>query len=111
MYPIDNSILLDHHTWPQVEKKINSGWKSVAMGIGSTEQHGMHLPLFTDAFCGDVITNQVALHLGNTFQAPTIRVGYSKTHLGFPGTISISQETLGKLLEEYCESLSHSGFD
>jgi creatinine amidohydrolase len=110
MFKLDTSILLDHMTWPQVEKKIEEGWTNALIGIGSTEQHGPHLPIFTDAFCGDVIGNEVAKRLGNTFQLPTIRVGCSDAHLGFVGTMSISQNTLKSLITEYCESLSKSGF-
>ncbi len=110
MFKLNTSILLDHLTWPQVEKKIKQGWRSVVIGVGSIEQHGPHLPLFTDAFCGDVIGNEVARRIKKAFQAPTIRVGCSKAHMDFPGTMTLSHETLQKLIEEYCESLAHHGF-
>ncbi|MBI2609068.1 MAG: creatininase family protein [Deltaproteobacteria bacterium] len=110
MYKLNTSILLDHLTWPQVEKKINEGYKNILLGVGSTEQHGPHLPLFTDAFCGDVIGNAVSENIGKTLQAPTIRVGCSSAHLGFPGTMSISAQTLKKLILEYGESLSLTPF-
>ena len=110
MYQFDKSILLDHLSWPQVEKKIKSGWTTIVLGIGSTEQHGPHLPLFVDAFCGDVIPHEVAQKLGKTLQAPTIRVGCSQAHMGFPGTMTISESTLRALVTEYCESLAKHGF-
>ncbi|HLD75222.1 MAG TPA: creatininase family protein [Bdellovibrionota bacterium] len=110
MYQFDKSILLDHLSWPQVEKKIKSGWTTIVLGIGSTEQHGPHLPLFVDAFCGDVIPHEVAKKLGFILQAPTIRVGCSEAHMGFPGTITISENTLKALIQEYCESLAKHGF-
>ncbi|MBI2027815.1 MAG: creatininase family protein [Deltaproteobacteria bacterium] len=110
MYRFDSSILLDQLTWKEIDAKLKKGWTTVAFGIGSIEQHGPHLPLLTDAYCGDTITHEVAKKLKKTFQAPTIRVGCSDAHMGFPATLSISKGTLQSLMRDYCKSLSAHGF-
>jgi len=41
---------LEHMTWPEVEAAIAGGVDAVLVPIGSTEQHGHHMPLDTDCF-------------------------------------------------------------
>jgi creatinine amidohydrolase len=82
----------------------------VVVAIGSTEQHGPHLPTMTDTRIGDDVAERVTLRLGHALQANTIRVGCSSHHLGFPGTISIRDATLKMIILDYVDSLVRSGF-
>ena len=41
---------------------------------------------------------------------PPLSIGYSKWFLPFPGTISLEQDTLVRLLLDYCRSLARHGF-
>lgn len=110
MIELNHNIMLEHLTWPKIEELQKSGFDKVVFGVGSIEQHGPHLPLVTDAWAGLVIANHVATKLGHTFQAPTIRPGCSEAHMGFPGSMTISPETLKHLLVDYCDSLARQGF-
>jgi creatinine amidohydrolase len=68
--------------------------------LGSTEQHGPHLPLSTDT---DVAV-ALALSVPGAVVAPAVPYGSSGEHAGFPGTLSIGQEALEHLLVELVRS-------
>jgi len=76
--------------------------------VGSTEQHGPHLPLATDTMVATAVARAAAEMLvarGNAvFVAPAIAYGASGEHEGFPGTVSIGHEALMNLLIEYGRS-------
>ena len=58
--------------------------------LGSTEQHGPHLPLDTDTRIATAVADAVAERLaGDWMLAPAISYGASGEHEGFPGTVSI----------------------
>lgn len=71
--------------------------------LGSTEQHGPHLPLDTDTRIATSVTRAVAQRL-DWLVAPAIAYGASGEHQSFPGTISIGTEALATLLIEYGRS-------
>lgn len=83
----------------------------VLVPIGSTEQHGPHLPLATDGLIANAVALSVAERLNgaggtSVFVAPLIPYGASGEHQDFPGTISIGHEALQVLLVELVRSLS-----
>jgi creatinine amidohydrolase/Fe(II)-dependent formamide hydrolase-like protein len=53
-------IRMEEMTWPGIKAAIESGYTTVVVGIGSTEQHGPHLPTMTDARIGDDLAERVA---------------------------------------------------
>lgn len=100
-------------TWPEVRDRAAAG-AGVVVPVGSTEQHGYHLPLSTDV----ILPEQLALAAAESLDllvAPPIAYGYRSRPLsgggeGFPGTISVSGRTLMSLLEDVLVGLSRSGF-
>jgi len=104
------TIYLEEMNWPDFKEAIVNGFNRVIVGIGSTEQHGPHLPLKTDAALADEVVFRVAKDIGNSLIAPTIRVGCSDHHLAFPGTISIQSSTLQAIIFDYVESIRKHGF-
>ncbi|TDZ43459.1 mycofactocin biosynthesis peptidyl-dipeptidase MftE [Mycobacteroides franklinii] len=78
--------------------------------LGSTEQHGPHLPLDTDTRIASAVATAAARELaagavgGRTALAPAIAYGASGEHQSFAGTISIGTEALRHLLVEYARS-------
>ena len=105
-----NEIFLERMRSPEIGNAIKSGKTTVIIPCGAVEQHGPHLPLFMDAEHGTFLGAEVAKRLGNTFVAPTIRVGCSEHHMSFPGTISLQTTTFNAVCRDYCVSLSHHGF-
>jgi mycofactocin system creatininase family protein len=73
--------------------------------LGSTEQHGPHLPVDTDTRIASAVACAVAERLaGDWMLAPAIGYGASGEHQGFPGTVSIGTSVLQLLLVEYGRS-------
>jgi creatinine amidohydrolase len=103
------ALELDQMSWPEVEAELAAGRDTVVIAFGATEQHGPHMPLATDALIGDHLARLVAERL-NAFVAPTVRIGCSEHHLGFPGTLSISQDTFHSLVGDVVRSLARGGF-
>ena len=104
------TVRMEEMNWPDIKTAIESGFKTVVIAVGSTEQHGPHLPTMTDARIGDEVAERVARKLGHALQARTIDVGLSEHHLAFAGTISLKSETLLSILRDYTSSLAHHGF-
>ena len=104
------TIKMEEMTWPDIRAAIDSGCATAVVGVGSTEQHGPHLPTMTDARIADDLAERVARKLGRALQARTIDVGMSDHHLAFAGTISLKAETLRLILRDYVDSLARHGF-
>jgi mycofactocin system creatininase family protein len=81
---------------------------SIIVPLGSTEQHGPHLPLDTDTRIATAVARGVAARLDFSHQpwlvAPAICYGASGEHQDFAGTISIGAGALTTLLVEYGRS-------
>jgi creatinine amidohydrolase len=103
------SLDLEGLTWTKVRAEQEAGRVSVVCALGATEQHGPHLPLATDSLLGDRLARLVADRL-DAFVAPTVRIGCSTHHLGFPGTISLSEETFCGLVADLVRSFARGGF-
>ncbi|WP_186241679.1 mycofactocin biosynthesis peptidyl-dipeptidase MftE [Mycobacterium simulans] len=76
---------------------------SIVIPLGSTEQHGPHLPLDTDTRIATAVARAVTERL-DWLLAPAIAYGASGEHQSFAGTISIGTEALTMLLVEYGRS-------
>ncbi|MGW1802361.1 mycofactocin biosynthesis peptidyl-dipeptidase MftE [Streptomyces sp. NPDC001984] len=95
---------LAHTVWPEV-----SSSPLVLVPLGSTEQHGPHLPLGTDAVVARAVAERVAAGAPaewHTLVAPTMAYGSSGEHAGFAGTVSIGREALLAVLVEAVRSLA-----
>jgi creatinine amidohydrolase len=89
-------------TWPGVEAEI------LAVPLGSTEQHGPHLPLSTDTDIAQALAHGLASRRADVLVAPPVAYGASGEHAGFSGTLSIGHEALELLLVELVRSATES---
>ena len=105
-----NELFLERMRSPEIGTAIESAVTTILVSCVPVEQHGPHLPLLVDVEHGTCLGAKVAKRLGNTFVAPTIRVGCSEHHMSFPGTISLQKDTFHPVFRDYCASLSHHGF-
>ncbi len=101
-------------TWRDAEA-VKARRPIVLVPIGSTEAHGPHLPLATDALLSEELAARAGAALEaegrTTLIAPTL--SYAITHYAsdFAGTISIAPETATALVSDVCGSLVAQGFD
>ena len=95
-------------TWPEVQEYLNEN-DVVLFPTGSTEQHGKHIAEDNDAFTAFEIAKRVAEKTG-VLVAPPMPFGNSVHHMKFPGTVTLTFETLVNVYKEVCKSLLHHGF-
>ena len=93
-------------TWPEVQERAAAG-AVLLIPIGSTEQHGPHLPLSTDSDIAVGVCEGVAAIVADAMIAPVVSYGSSGEHADFPGTLSIGQAATELLLVE----LGRSAFE
>ena len=75
--------------------------------LGSTEQHGPHLPLDTDTHIAIAVAERTAAGGDDVLVAPAVAYGASGEHAAFPGTLSIGTEALVVVLLELARSADH----
>lgn len=87
---------------------------TVLVPMASTEQHGPHLPLYTDTITAIEITERIAEAIG-VLHTPPIWTGYSPQHMygvgEGRGTITVRSSTLTNLMYDVARSLIHHGFN
>ena len=83
----------------------------IVLPIAAMEQHGRHLPLFTDSFLVGEIARRAGAELGSGVQfAPVMWLGNSHHHLDFPGTITAAPRVYLDMLGTMVECFLWHGF-
>jgi len=86
-------------TWPEVARRTGSG-DILLVPVGSTEQHGPHLPVTTDTDIAEAVAEGAAGRDAHLVVAPALAYGSSGEHQGFAGTLSIGQDATELVLVE-----------
>jgi creatinine amidohydrolase len=99
---------------------IDLTWRAVAdlpkqtpvvIPVAALEQHGQHLPLFTDSLLLGEIVRRVSDRIADRFLfAPLMWLGSSHHHLDFCGTLSAEPRVYVDLLGGLAENFLHHGF-
>jgi creatinine amidohydrolase len=80
--------------------------------VGAVEQHGPHLPVRVDAAINaGIVARAIELMPPDcaALVLPMMPFGKSDEHLAFPGTLTLSYETLGRVWYELGESVHRAG--
>jgi creatinine amidohydrolase len=106
------SVFMAELSWPQYRRKVEAG-APILLPLGSTEQHGPHLPLNVDVTLPTAVCERVAREVGGLV-APTITYGCkSMPRSGggeaFPGTISLDAHTFSLVVRDVIRGLGHDG--
>ncbi len=96
---------LGAHTWTDLADRADE--LLLAVPLGSTEQHGPHLPLTTDTTIATALARGLADRRADVVVAPALAYGSSGEHAGFPGTLSIGGPALTAVLVELVRSADH----
>jgi len=102
------ALVLQEMGWVDVQAYLETS-DMVIIPLGSTEQHGPHLPLGSDSYQAISMAEEISKRTG-VVVAPILLVGYSEYHSGFPGTLSIKPETMEQVVFECVEFLVKYGF-
>ncbi len=107
---LETEFRYDRLTWPEMNDAIGRQ-KVVILPVGSTEQHGPHLPLDTDAFLVEAVCHEAGRRAADrVLVLPTVAYGLNRHHIDFPGTIHIEPETFIAFCEQILKSVAYHGF-
>ncbi|WP_327053509.1 creatininase family protein [Halomicrococcus gelatinilyticus] len=102
-------MYLADQTWPELGDYVAE--ESVAVvPLGSTEQHGPHLPLATDHLIAEGLAREAAERAGYLC-TPTVNVGVSPHHKQFHGTMWVDPPAFRDYVESFSRNLTYHGVD
>jgi len=105
-------MIMQEVTWDDFDTFVKTG-SVIVIPVGSTEQHGLHLPLGVDAIISYELARRFA-EKSNSLVAPVISWGYkpqpgSSGGSDFPGTCSLDGGTLTALVRDFVRDLIRHG--
>lgn len=100
--PVAGPSALADLAWPAVGGRATSSL--LVVPVGSTEQHGPHLPLTTDTDLAVALANALVAGRPDALLAPALPYGSSGEHAGFAGTLSIGAAALELVVVELVRS-------
>lgn len=105
-----DSYRYNHLTWEEMNDAIERQ-PVVLLPVGSTEQHGPHLPLDVDVFlCEQVCLETARRAPGRVLVLPPVSYGLNLHHIDFPGTIHIEPEVFVAFCLNVTKSVAYHGF-
>jgi creatinine amidohydrolase len=99
---------LPHMSWPEVRDLLTRS-DIVLIPVPSIEQHGPQTPMGTDYYAGVEEAKLIAQRT-DVLVAPVLLAGQSPYHMEFPGTITLSSQTIQQVYFEAAQSLIRHGF-
>ena len=100
---------LQEMSWPAVAAASKD--MPVVVPIAAVEQHGRHLPVFTDSMLLGEVVRRAAEALGDrAIWTPLLWLGNSHHHMDFAGTLSAAPRTYLDLLGDLIDNLVAHGF-
>ncbi len=103
-------MLLQEMTWPAVAGLPKN--TPIIIPIAALEQHGHHLPLFTDSMLLGEIVRRVELEMRDqALFAPLMWLGNSHHHMDFAGTLSAEPRCYLDLLLGLIDNFIFHGFN
>jgi len=110
------TVFLEELTWTELRDLQAAGTTTIIVPIGGTEQNGPHMALGKHNVRARTLAARIATQLGNALVAPEIayvpegNISPPTGHMRFPGTISVPDDVLAKLLEYAARSFRQGGF-
>lgn len=98
---------IDRASWMQIEEYLARDDR-VVLPLGSVEQHA-YLSLATDAILAERVAREAAEPLGVPVY-PVLAYGVTPYFMGYPGTVTLREETYGAVIRDILDSLAESGF-
>jgi creatinine amidohydrolase len=107
-------IFLANMTWEEAGKRAQESGIAI-LPVGSTEEHGFHIALSSDAFQVTEVVKRACEIVADEVKpviAPTIPYGVGAKMIAkdFPGTLFVSIDSMKHFVKDVCETLVLSGF-
>ncbi len=104
--------MANHELLKLTANQVNSAsYDKAILAVGSCEAHGKHLASGTDTLISYMMACNIAEKSENLLVLPPITVGYSAHYDSFPFTMTLSYDTLIKVVYEYIESTIRNGIN
>ena len=110
------SVFLEDLTWTELRDEIGAGKTTIIVPIGGTEQNGPAMALGKHNRRVKLLSERIAVALGNALVAPVIayvpegNLSPPSGHLRFPGTIGVPEAAFETILEYAARSFKLHGF-
>jgi creatinine amidohydrolase/Fe(II)-dependent formamide hydrolase-like protein len=111
-----STVFLEELTWTELRAEIAAGRTTILVPVGGTEQNGPHMVLGKHNVRVRALAARIAAELGNALVAPVVAyvpegaVDPPASHMRFPGTITVPDDTFVKVLESAGRSFRVHGF-
>lgn len=112
-----DSVWIEELTWMEVRDALKAGKKTVIVPTGGVEQNGPYLATGKHNYILRATAEAIARQLGNALVAPIVafvpegNIDPPTSHMKFPGTISLTEDTYERLLIDICASFRTHGFE
>ena len=97
-------------TWPEVKAALAAGKTTALIYTGGTEQRGPQNVNGGHTLMGRATVRAIALKLGNAIAMPVLPYTPNNASADLPGTIGLTPEILGVVLERITEQTIRTGF-
>lgn len=111
-----DSVFIEELTWMEVRDALKAGKTTILVPTGGIEQNGPYLALGKHNYILRATTEAIARKLGNALVAPIIPfvpegdIDPPTSHMKYPGSISLTEDTYRRLLTDICASFRAGGF-
>lgn len=111
-----DSVWVEELTWMEVRDALRAGKTTVIIPTGGVEQNGPYLATGKHNVVLRATSEAIARKLGNALVAPIVPfvpegdIDPPTSHMKYPGTISLTEETYERLLIDICASFRTHGF-
>lgn len=102
-------MYMGNRSWPELGDYL-AAERIALVPLGSTEQHGPHLPLSTDHRIAESLAREAADRTG-CLCSPTVNIGVSPHHRQFHGTMWVDGPAFRQYVESLTRNLTYHGLD
>jgi creatinine amidohydrolase len=103
-------VEFDKMTWPEVKQALADGKTTALIYTGGTEQRGPQNANGGHTMMAQTTVRAIALKLGNAIALPVLPYTPNNASAQLPGTIGLTPEILGLVLERISEEAIKTGF-
>ena len=111
-----DTLFIEEMTWMEVRDALKAGKTTAIVATGGVEQNGPYLATGKHNLILRATTEAIARKLGNALVAPIVPfvpegdIDPPTGHMKYPGTISVTEETYRRLVDDIVASLRTHGF-